>query len=127
MRVVGRNGFTIIEALVAVVVLATGILVLAGSAALTSRMIGRGGLSTRIGMAAASRADRLRRVAHSTVPACTAPEWRDDSTSSAGWSESWQILDASGPARRVRIVVRAIHPTGTSTDTVVTGFLCGSP
>jgi type II secretory pathway pseudopilin PulG len=127
VRVVGRRGFTIVEALVAVVVLGTGILALAGSAALTSRMIGRGGLSTRVAMAAAGRVDRLRRVAHSTVPACTAPEWRGDSTSSAGLAESWQILDAGGSARRLRIVLRATHPTGTSTDTVVAGVWCGSP
>ena len=127
MRVVGRSGFTLVEALVAVVVLGTGILALAGSAALTSRMIGRGGLSTRSAVAAAGRLDRLRRVAYSTVPACTAPEWRDDSAGSAGLAESWQILDVGGPARRVRVILRATHPTGTSSDTIVAGVWCGSP
>ena len=127
MRVAGRNGFTIVEAMVAVVVLTVGVLALVGSAALTSRMLGRGRHSTRTGQVAAARIERLRQIAFSTVPACTAAEWRSDSAGGPGLTESWQILDPAGTARRVRIVLRSRHPTGTSSDTVVTGFLCGTP
>jgi hypothetical protein len=127
VRVEGRAGFTVVEALVAAVVLVTGILALAGSAALTSRMAGRGGLSTRVAMAAAGRIEDLRRIAASTVPACTSPEWRGDSAGEPTLAERWEILDPSGPARRVRVVVRARHAGGVSSDTVVAGFLCGPP
>ena len=127
MRVNGRAGFTLVEALVAAMVLTTGILALTGSAALTSRMVGRGAFSTRVAMAAAGRLEDLRRIASSTVPACTSPEWRPDSAGGPAFSESWDILDPSGVARRVRIVLRARHPAGTSSDTVVAGILCGSP
>ena len=60
MRVAGRSGFTIAEAVVAVVVLSVGVLALVGSAALTSRMVGRGLHSTRTGQVAAARIERLR-------------------------------------------------------------------
>jgi hypothetical protein len=127
VRVASRSGFTIAEAVVALVVLSVGVLALVGSAALTSRMVGRGLHSTRTGQVAAARIERLRQIAFSTVPPCTGAEWRNDSAGGAGLTESWQILDPAGPARRVRIVLRSRHPSGSSTDTVVTGFLCGSP
>jgi hypothetical protein len=127
VRVAGRSGFTIAEAVVAVVVLSVGILALVGSAALTTRMIGRGHHSTRAGQVAAARIERLRQIAFSTVPSCTGVEWRSDSAGGPSLTESWQILDPAGPARRVRIVLRSRHPTGFSSDTVVTGILCGPP
>ena len=127
MRVAGRSGFTIAEAVVALVVLSVGVLALVGSAALTSRMIGLGRHSTLAGQIAAARIERLRQIAFSTVPACTGAEWRSDSAGGPGLTESWQILDPAGLVRRVRIVLRSHHPTGSSSDTVVTGFLCGPP
>jgi len=127
VRIESRSAFTIAEAVVAVLVLSVGVLALVGSAALTSRMLGRGRHSTRTGQIAAARIERLRQIAFSTVPACSGAEWRSDSAGGPGLSESWQILEPAGPARRVLIVLRSRHPTGLSIDTVVTGILCGSP
>ncbi len=127
MRVQSRRAFSIIELLVAMVVLTVGILALVGSAGLTSRMIGRGAHATRAGVAAAGRLERLRQIASSTEPACSSAEWRNDSAAGPGLSESWQILDPSGPARLVRIVLRSVHPRGSFSDTVTTGVLCGPP
>ena len=47
MRVSCRSGFTIVEALIAAMVLSVGILALVGSSALASRMLGRGATATR--------------------------------------------------------------------------------
>ena len=127
MRVGSRSGLTIAEAVVALVVLSVGVLALVGSGALTSRMVGQGRNSTRAGQLAAARIERLHQIAFSTVPPCTGGAWRSDSTGGPGLTESWQILAPAGAARRVRIVLRSRHPTGTSSDTVVTGILCGSP
>jgi hypothetical protein len=127
VRVVSRSAFTIAEAVVALVVLSVGILAFVGSAALTSRMVGRGRHSTHIAQIAAARIERLRQIAFSTVPACTGAEWRGDSAGGPGLTESWQILDPAGPTRRIRIVVSSRHATGSSSDTVVTGMLCDSP
>jgi hypothetical protein len=127
VRVASRSGLTIAEAVVALVVLSVGVLALVGSAALASRMVGRGRHSTLAGQLAAARIERLHQIAFSTVPPCIGAEWRSDSAGDPGLTESWQILDPAGPARRVRIVLRSRHARGTSSDTVVTGILCGSP
>ena len=131
MRVWNRSGFTVAEVIVAVTVLSVGLLALAGSAALTSRMVGWGQRDTRVGQAAAARVERLRQVAFSTVPACSAPAWRSDSAGDSavgsGLSESWEILDDAGPVRRVLIVLHSRRPGGTSSDTVLTAVLCALP
>ena len=127
MRVWNRCGFTVAEVIVAVAVLSVGLLALAGSAALTSRMVGWGQQATRVGQAAAARIERLHQVAFSTVPGCSAPEWRSDSAVGSGLSESWEMLDDTGPVRRVLIVLRSRRPGGTSTDTVLTAVLCALP
>lgn len=126
MRVMGRSGFTIAEAMVAVWVLSAGVLALVGSAALTSRMLGSGRHSTRAGQIAAARIERLRQIAFSTVPACTGADWRGGSAGGPGMAETWQILDATGPARRVMVVVRSGR-SGSAADTIVSGMLCGPP
>ena len=80
-----------------------------------------------MGLAAAARIERLRQVAFSAVPACSAPAWRSDSAGGSGLSESWEILDDAGPVRRVLIVLRSRRPGGTSSDTVLTAVLCALP
>jgi prepilin-type N-terminal cleavage/methylation domain-containing protein len=127
VRVWSGSGFTLAEVLVAVVVLSVGLLALAGSTALAGRMVGLGQQATRVGQAAAARVERLRQVAFSTAPACSAAEWRSDSAGGSGLSESWYILDEAGPVRRVMVVLRSRRPSGTSTDTVLTAMLCGTP
>lgn len=127
MRVPGRSGFTLVEVLVATFVLTAGVLALAGSAALVARMVGRGWLATRVGLSAVTRLEHLRRAALSTAPACTAAEWRSDSAGAQGLAESWDILDAGGPARWVRLVLRTTHRGRVSSDTILAGVLCGSP
>jgi prepilin-type N-terminal cleavage/methylation domain-containing protein len=127
VRVWNRSGFTIAEVIVAVAVLSVGLLALAGSTALSSRMVGWGQQATHLGQAAAARVERLRQVAFSTVPACSAPEWRSDSAIGRWLDERWEILDQAGPVRRVLIVLRARRPGGTISDTVLTAVLCGLP
>ena len=127
MRVWSQSGFTVAEVLVAVVVLSVGLLALAGSTALASRMVGLGQQATRVGLAAATRVERLHQVAFSTAPACSASEWRSDSAGDSGLGESWEILDQGGAVRRVMIVLRSRRPSGTSHDTVLTAVLCGTP
>ena len=111
MRVAGRKALTIAEAMVAVMVLSVGVLAVVGSAALTSRMLGRGRHATRVGQVAAARIERLRQVALSTVPACSGAEWRSGSEGSPGLTESWQILDPAGtrPARAHRAALPTSH------------------
>ncbi|HEY7479445.1 MAG TPA: hypothetical protein VH680_02925 [Gemmatimonadales bacterium] len=120
----GSHGVTVVEVLVAVMVLTVGVLALAGSFAAMSRMVGRGGRATIAAEVAAGRLDELRRVAHSTSPPCTGPQWRSDNASESGIVERWQLLDEAGPARRVQLVVSYRTPAGVVTDTAVTAVLC---
>ncbi len=113
--------------MVAVVVLAVGLLALAGSWAQAARMIGRGRHETVAASAAVSRVDWLHRVAASSVPACGGPEWGGGSAATHGLTEEWRILDAAGPARRADVVLRSRTAAGWSDDTVVTAVLCGAP
>ena len=55
-----KRGFTIVEVLVAIVVLTVGLLGLATTAALTTRMIARGRQSSMAATFAAQRMERLR-------------------------------------------------------------------
>jgi Tfp pilus assembly protein PilV len=125
VHVAGRSGITIAEAVVAVLVLSVGILALVGSAALTNRMLADGRHSTRAGQVAAARIERLRQIAFSTAPACTGADWRSGSAGGPGITETWQIVDPVGPARRVMVVVRSGRAG--SSDTIVSGMLCGLP
>ena len=127
MRVRYLSGFTVAEVLVAVVVLSVGLLAVVGSAALTSRMVGRGLHATLAGQVAAARVERLRQIAFSTAPPCSAAEWRSGSEAAGGLEERWELLDATGAVRRVLIVLRSRHATGISTDSVLTAVLCDTP
>jgi Tfp pilus assembly protein FimT len=118
------HGVTVVEVLVAVMVLTVGVLALVGSFAGMSRMIGRGGRATIAAEVAAGRLEELRRIAHSTSPPCTAPEWRSGSALESGIAERWQVVDESGPARRVQLVVSYHTPAGVVTDTSMTAVLC---
>jgi hypothetical protein len=115
------------EVVVAAAVLSVGLLALAGSAGMTARMVGMGQQATRVGQAAAARVERLRQIAFSTAPPCTAADWRSDSAGIGGLRESWEILDGAGPVRRVMIVLRSRRPGGIGSDTVLTAVLCGTP
>jgi hypothetical protein len=127
VRFRGTSGFTVAEVVVAAAVLSVGLLALAGSTGMAARMVGIGQHATRVGQAAATRVERLRQLAFSAAPPCSAPEWRNDSAGASGLSESWEILDAAGPARRVMIVLVSRRPAGIVSDTVVTAVLCGTP
>lgn len=118
----GKHGFTVAEVLVAVVVFTVGVLALVGAAAATSRMVARGRYATVGAAVLAGRIEELHRIAAATVPACSAPEWRSDSASESGVSLRWDVLDAAGASRRLRLVLR--HPARASADTVMTAVLC---
>ena len=65
-------GFTLVEVLVAVVVLGIGIIAMAGTSGMVTRMIGRGKMATRAWQAATRKVEELRLAAYSTSPHCTA-------------------------------------------------------
>ena len=118
------RGFTLIEVLVAIVLLTVGVMTLLGSSALVSRMIGRGRGSTVAVQVATARLERLRRVAASTTPKCTSPQFVSDSTTTAGVAERWIVEPGAGLSRRVSVILAYRDPRGPVGDTLRTTVLC---
>jgi prepilin-type N-terminal cleavage/methylation domain-containing protein len=119
-----RSGFTIIEVLVAVTILAIGVMALAGSAATVTRMIGRGKIDTRAAQLATQQLEVLRATAYSTTPRCTAlanggPEPTDHVTL------SWTVtVSATGTGRDVNVSASYAVPGGTRTEVLTTYIEC---
>jgi prepilin-type N-terminal cleavage/methylation domain-containing protein len=118
------RGFTLVEVLVAIVLLTVGVMALLGSSALVSRMIGRGRGSTVAVQVATARLERLRRVAASTTPRCTSPQFVSDSTTTAGVAERWIVEGGAGLSRRVSVILAYRDPRGPVRDTLRTTVLC---
>lgn len=118
-----RAGFTVIEVLIAVVVLGIGVVALVGSSATTTRMIGRGRTATVAVQAATQRMEILRATAYRTNPDCTALAGGVDSTSTRGVVTSWTVATA-GNLRVLRVISSYRVPGRTRADTLVTQVRC---
>lgn len=117
------RGFTLIEVLVAIVVLTIGIVALAGSSSSVTRMIGRGNIETRAAQAAARRMETLR-LAAEAQPRCSDPKFASGGpVISGGVSESWQVLE-TGKVSRVRVAVTYLTVRGPRTALLETRLLC---
>ena len=116
-----RSGFTLIEVLVAVTILAVGVVAMAGSAAAVTRMIGRGKIDTRASQLATEQMETLRRAALFTTPRCTA--LANGTASSGNVALAWTVT-VSGTGRNVS--VRATYATtqGSRTDTLTSYIGC---
>jgi prepilin-type N-terminal cleavage/methylation domain-containing protein len=119
-----RAGFTLVEVLVAVVVLGIGIVALAGSAAMVTRMIGRGQMGTRAAQLASQRLELLRNAAYRTNPRCTDASFASGGPVTAqGITETWVIQ-----AGTLRIITETVtYRTangGTHSDVFTTKIGC---
>jgi prepilin-type N-terminal cleavage/methylation domain-containing protein len=108
-----QRGFTLIEVMIAVVVLAIGVTALVGSSAVVTRMIGQGKISTQAVQAVSQRLEQLRAAAFSTTPNCTAN----------GIVTTWTIT-ANGELRTIRMIVTYPTAAGGDADTVSTIIRC---
>jgi prepilin-type N-terminal cleavage/methylation domain-containing protein len=122
MRARDTRGFTVIEVLIAVVVLAVGVTALVGSSGVVTRMIGQGKISTQATQAVSQQMEQLRATAYSTSPNCTALAAGSDTTAN-GVATSWTIT-VNGELRLIRM--RVDYPTagGGDSDTVSTILRC---
>lgn len=120
----GQRGFTLIEVLIAVVVLTVGLLGLVTTAALVTRMIGRGQRSAVAATFAARRMERLR-------PAACIDAQRLDGADTLyrgpSWVaiNKWQFSDAGSDTYRLRLVTTyKTAQNRTRADTVETAIPC---
>ena len=118
-----ERGFTLVEVLLAFVVLVVGVLALVGSSALASRMIGRGRAVTLAAHTATARVEWLRQLARSSSPPCTDPRFGSDDSVSGGVHVRWVAAPAGG-VRPVLLAVDYRIPRGVAHDTLLTVLLC---
>ncbi len=97
-----RGGFTIIEIIIAILVLTVGLLGLVTTAAVVTRMIGRG---QRSGAAAAFAARRLERLRPAACIAAQRVAGSDTLYRGAAWiaMNRWTYTDAGNDNYRVKI------------------------
>lgn len=117
-----RSGFTLIEVLVAVTILAVGVVAMAGSSAAVTRMIGRGKTDTRAAQLATLKADSLRLVAYSTTPRCTALANGGPATTDRV-SLSWTVV-VNGTGRDLSVSAAYRTARGMRTQTLTTYIDC---
>lgn len=99
----GRAGFTIIEVMVAVMILAVGVLGLAGASAIVTRMMGTSEAQSDAAVVASARFEILRGtrcpVTNGTV-------------TSAGITERWNATARGNPTHRLYDVVDSVRFSG---------------
>ena len=115
------RGFTLVELMIAVVILSVGVLAMIGTAGLVSRMIGQGKRNTRAAVVAMQRFERLRLAAHATTPDCTALAGGTATTN--GVIETWTVTGA-GASRRIRLFIQYQTSRGLRSDTAQTVVAC---
>lgn len=110
-------GFTIVEILVAVLILTVGLLGLVTTAGLVTRMIGQGQRYTEASSLATERFEILR------AQGC--PAAGNGSETRGAYTISWQIVDvAGGKGRQFAVAVTSPTNRGTRTDNFTTTHFC---
>ena len=89
-----RRGFTIVELVVAIMILAIGILGLAGSSAVITRQLGRGNLQTIASTVAQSRFDSLTSVGCATLAPVSGIS-QTGTANTRGVTERWVVSDGN--------------------------------
>jgi prepilin-type N-terminal cleavage/methylation domain-containing protein len=119
-----RSGFTLVEALVAVVVVGVGIVALMSASSSVTRMIGRGKMETVAALAASRRMEVLRAAAEGTSPRCADPAFTSGGPVMVGGvAEQWEVA-ASGKVRPVRVTVTYLTVRGLRTARLETRIRC---
>jgi prepilin-type N-terminal cleavage/methylation domain-containing protein len=117
-----REGFTIVEVLIAVVMLSIGVLALAGSAGAITRMMSHGQRKTRSIAMAASLVDSLRRVAQNSCASLPS----SGTGSRAGITISWTVSNAGSTSTGHTVTVFTSYATGSraAADSLVAWLYC---
>ena len=124
MKQRNEKGFTIVEVLIAVIMLTIGVLALASSSGGTTRMLSFGQKKTDASAIAQSVLDSLRYRAAATTPKCTALVSGSQTTSpKRGFTTSWTVA-TSGDLRN--IVVNVAYRVGPQLkgEQVTSSFFC---
>ncbi len=120
----GEKGFTIVEVLIAIIMLTIGVLALASSSGSTTRMMSFGRMKTDATAIAQSVLDSLRYVSAATTPKCTALASGNQPTPpKRGFTTSWTVATA-GDSRDITVTVSYRVGPQSKTETVTSSFFC---
>ena len=126
-----KKGFTIIEVMIAIIVLTVGILALVTTAALVTRMIARGQRSADASAFMARRVERLRAMASGQLAgACALPlPGTDTLYRGSNWVavNRWTVTLVPGQLQNYRIKVVSTYKTiknQVRSDSMETTFSC---
>jgi type II secretion system protein I len=117
----GRDGFTLIEVLIAIGILSVGILALLQTSGSITVMLREGRLRTMASTVAANRIDNLRLAAASTTPTCASVA--SGSGTSIQGTETWTIA-GTGRSRTVAVTVTIPNGSRQLAITVRGTLLC---
>lgn len=125
------KGFTIVEIIIAIIVLTVGILALVTTAALVTRMIARGQRSADASAFMARRVERLRAIASGQLTgACALPAPGSDTLyRGSTWVafNVWAVTPVVGQPQNFRVKVVSTYKTGLDkvrSDSMETTFSC---
>lgn len=124
MTLRSESGFTIIEVMIAVVVLIVGMLGLVMTAALLSRMMGRSSRAQAAATYASARLEKMRAAACN--PVLRAPG-QDTLYRGGQWVavNNWSYIDLADGTYRLRVITKwQTAQTRTRTDTLEMGIPC---
>lgn len=122
----GERGFTVVEVMVAIMILTTGIFALAGASAIVTRTIGGAKWQTTASEVARQRMEWLRMLAASTPGAlCTSLSFTSSAApvTTQGIQEEWEV-PPNGILRTVRVIT-SYRPAGRArVDTLSSRISC---
>jgi prepilin-type N-terminal cleavage/methylation domain-containing protein len=122
-----ERGFTLVEVLIAVIVLGIGVTALVGSSALVTRMVGRGISETKAAEAANVRLESMRLLAYKTSPRCTDGLFATGGPQYSGRANSIREHWVVTVALKVGTITDTVThrtATGTHTDVITTRVEC---
>ena len=124
MMRISKGGFTIVEVLIAIVMLSVGVLALASSSGAITRMMSFGRMKTDATAIAQSVLDSLRYRAQATTPKCTALASGTHGTApKRGFSTSWTVATV-GDSRNITVSVGYRVGPQAKSETVTTSMFC---
>jgi prepilin-type N-terminal cleavage/methylation domain-containing protein len=119
-----EGGFTLVEVLMAVIILGVGVTALVGSSAMVTRMVGRGKSETVAAQTANQRIETLRALAYATPTHCTHASFASGGPlTTNGIRERW-IVSVAAKVASVSDTVTHRVARGTHTDILTTRIEC---
>ncbi len=110
-----NRGFSLVEVIVAMTILVTGVLALAASSAAVTRMTASGALQAEASLVVSSRFERLRALGCSQLAGGTA--------TTGSYAETWSVT-STGDMRTVSLIVSYNTGRRTRSDTLTMNMSC---